>query len=343
MLEDLQEPIRSTIAGQHEAIGLRGRHHLHLTMDPGNLIDVGQGCIARKEDFLIRPVLEDVLKEGLPGVDIKTPGKVGDIGGDKLHKALSSALWLGSTDVFHIGTKEAHQGEITGRFGNRSRQGDPRCEVRRSRPLFVGDSGSIRHTITMIQRGVGFRVGGRLAGFTLTPFPRSALSVCPPELSSFGIRQRLFRDDAPMPLNLESMRRTITSGQALGIWAFVNRAMGPLPSLPVPIRKMMAWMAAIPGHWKRFKILDSVIRGIVVFVMDVKAFWHRAIVLLPVPNVVRFAAAIFKTFPFRGLERFERITGGFPTLVMERAPSSRNREIGTTWNLTGRSFSSVHG
>ena len=69
------------------------------------------------------------------------------------------------------------------------------------------------------------------------------------------------------------------------------------------MRKMMARMAAYPGRWKRFKILDPVIQRVVVYVVDVKAFWHPAMVLLIIPDVDRFAIAILKTFTFRGLER----------------------------------------
>ena len=78
-------------------------------------------------------------------------------------------------------------------------------------------------------------------------------------------------------------------------------------------------------------------RTIAVLVVNViafvKAFWHRAMVLLPEPNGVRFAAAIFKTFPFRGLERFERIIGGFPALVMERAPFTSMNDFSASFHF----------
>ena len=79
------------------------------------------------------------------------------------------------------------------------------------------------------------------AGLSQSVPPRGpTLSVCPPELRSFGIRQRLFRDDAPMPLYLAAMGRAITAREANGIRAFFNSAANPLFLFPVTLGEMVA-------------------------------------------------------------------------------------------------------
>ncbi len=125
MLIDLQVSIGSSVTGQHKPITLCSRSHLNLTMDTGNLVDISQSCIARKQDFLVRSILEYVLKEGLPCINIKAPSEIRDVGGNKRHKSFSGTLRLGTAGILNPGTEDVGEGEIFRCLGKPQQTGRP--------------------------------------------------------------------------------------------------------------------------------------------------------------------------------------------------------------------------
>lgn len=125
-----------------------------------------------------------------------------------------------------------------------------------------------------------------------------------------------------MMLYLKTMRRTVTSGKPLDVLATSDGATTPFLFSFVALREMMACVALFSGIWKRLKVFNDIMRMIVVFVMNVKALWDRAVVLLPKPDVVRFAVSVFKAFAFGCFQCGKGITGKLPSLIVKRAPST---------------------
>lgn len=141
-----------------------------------------------------------------------------------------------------------------------------------------------------------------------------------------------------MNLNLLTMSGAVSVSiggfaQSLDVWAFRNETREMLFRLSIALGEVDARMADIlAGARASLKVLDNVVRMIAVLMVNVKAFGHGAVMLLPKPNVVRLAVAVFQSFTLWGLKCLEGIASSAEALPVKRAQAARGDDEFTAVN-----------
>ena len=174
-----------------------------------------------------------------------------------------------------------------------------------------------------------YSVGSLTLGFKL-PGTLFFGAVGPAGFCSLGIAERHSVGNLSVAFNLKAMGWAIPIGQSLDVGASIGGAsIHPFGLCLIAGNKLISMMMdGMLGRCQQFKVFNRAVRMILVFVMNMMAFWHRAIVLLPKPNVIGFTFAILQAFALRGFQGFERIAGGLIALVMERAQALRMSRLG---------------
>lgn len=182
-----------------------------------------------------------------------------------------------------------------------------------------------------------------------TPFPGAFFwwSIEPANLDSFGMVERDDGDDSSMTFQLKAMSGAVALGQAVDVYAPFHGTLNPFPILFIAVRKVMGCMF---GFRKDIQVFNHIVGMVMVLVMDMKGFfvftvtgWHRAVVLLPKPNVVGLTVAILGPLALRGFQGFERVAGSLAPLVMKRTQSACMVWIRAAFDSAKWFLFSVHG
>lgn len=132
-----------------------------------------------------------------------------------------------------------------------------------------------------------------------------------------------------MNFHLLTMSRAVTVSirsfaESFSVNALINKTSLVYRVGDVLLDKSIAMvMSSMFGMSQQLKVFNNIMGSIMILVMHMGAFGHRAVVLLPKPDVIRLAAAVFLAFSFRWLESLERIASKLPSLVVLGTPAAR--------------------